>query len=66
MKVKINKKEVDAGEIDTLAGLLAHENLTQPGIAVAVGTKVVPRRQWDATALVEDMDITVISAVCGG
>lgn len=66
MIVKINKKEVDASGLQWLGELLVRENMAAPGMAVAIGNRVVPRREWDCTALTEGMEITVISAVCGG
>lgn len=66
MNVTINKKTVDAAGATTLGELLVRENLAGPGRAVAVGTRVIPRRSWGDTPLEEGMEITVISAVCGG
>lgn len=66
MKLTINKTPVDATGLRTLAELLERENLNAPGMAVALGTRVVPRKAWPDTLLEENMSITVIGAVCGG
>lgn len=50
----------------TLAELLTERGVTGPGIAVAIDGKVVRRADWAATPLSHGMEITVISAVCGG
>ena len=50
----------------TLAQLLTQRGVTGPGIAVAIDGKVVRRADWAATPLSDGMEITVISAVCGG
>ena len=36
------------------------------GIAVAIDGEVVPKREWDATALVEGQRVEVLRAVQGG
>ncbi len=66
MKITINKQEVETGDVTTLQQLLERLELATPGKAVAIGTRIVPRRMWSDTALAEGMNITVISAVCGG
>lgn len=50
----------------SLAELLTERGVTGPGIAVAIDGKVVRRADWASTPLSDGMEITVISAVCGG
>jgi len=38
----------------------------RPGIAVAVDGEVVPRGEWDATALEDGQRVEVVQAVQGG
>lgn len=67
MRVEINDTSVVVPDGCTNLGqLLEHENLAAPGLAVATGSHVIQRAEWDNTALTEDMKITVIRAVCGG
>lgn len=66
MKISINKEEITVSEPITLAELLTEQGVTGPGIAVAIDGKVVRRADWAATPLSDGMEITVISAVCGG
>lgn len=66
MKLFINKCETVVDGAESLADLLSLQNLTSPGIAVAVGNRVVRRADWQNFPLEEGMEITVISAVCGG
>lgn len=66
MKVFINKEEATLAEGATLDKLLTEKGLTGPGMAVAIDGKVIRRNDWPATPLSEGMEITVISAICGG
>ncbi len=66
MKIYINKKEISLDEPFTLAHALTPAEMTAPGIAVAINNRVIRRSDWESTLLKEDMEITVISAVCGG
>ncbi len=66
MKISINKEEMTVSGPVTLAQLLTERGVTGPGIAVAIDGKVVRRADWAVTPLSDGMEITVISAVCGG
>ncbi len=66
MKIIINKKESEIAKDTTLAELIRDNNMTMTGIAVAINGKVVRRGEWETTLLSDGMEITVISAVCGG
>ena len=66
MEVFVNRRPVEVGESMTLAELLVREGIPAEGVAVAVNNRVVPRAEWAATPLGEQMKITVIRAVCGG
>ena len=65
MEVFLNNEK-----ITTLAANLAQlidERLPDTkGIAVAVGTTVVPRDRWESTPLADQASITIIRATRGG
>ncbi len=65
MKVTINNKETEtqALNIKQLAEELA---LPDKGIAIAVSNKMVPRGEWESTAVAAGADIVIIKAFCGG
>ena len=50
----------------TVAELLAQEGIAPVNVAVAVEDTVVPKAQWDKTALTEGARVIVIKAVQGG
>ena len=65
MRVHVNNKEITT-EAQNLAQLVAQLELPAQGVAVAVGNKLVRRVDWEAYALNEDAQITIIKAACGG
>lgn len=65
MKINVNNKPL-ATEAGTLAALAEELSLPEKGVAVAVENKMVPRSEWQNTALREGMAVVVIKAVCGG
>ncbi len=65
MEVIINNETVRT-EAQNLRQLMEEKFPEARGIAVAVGTQVVPRARWEATLLTEQSVITVISATRGG
>lgn len=66
MKIFINHTPHEVAEGSTLADVLAAQGLDRPGIAVAIGSKVIRKDDRAATTLSEGTEITVIKAVCGG
>lgn len=67
MKIEINNRSIEVSdECKNLQQLLDSQSLSGPGVAVAVENRVVPRQQWEAVELSENMKIVVIHAVCGG
>ncbi|MCM1109610.1 MAG: sulfur carrier protein ThiS [Clostridium sp.] len=67
MTIQINRRQTEVPQDCTsLLQLLEHKSLVQPGIAVAVDNKVVPRSSWAETPLRDGMSLTIIKAVCGG
>lgn len=65
MNITINNKETQT-EAKTIAELAAQLALPAKGVAVAVANKMVPRAEWDSTALQEGANIVIIKAACGG
>lgn len=66
MEIQINHKPFEVGAGASLEEALAKAGVPAEGVAVAVNNRVVPRAEWAATQLEEQMKITVIRAVCGG
>ena len=65
MEVSFNNETIATQAAD-LAALIAERLPDTKGVAVAVGTRVVPREQWENTPLTEGCTITVIRATRGG
>lgn len=65
MKVFINNKETETSAT-TLAELAAEMSLPEKGVAMAVNNNMAPRATWADTALVENSNILIIKAFCGG
>lgn len=66
MTVFINQQPLECEPGTTLAELLVLNDLDKPGIATAIGNKVVRRDERATTVLTDGMNITLIHAVCGG
>jgi sulfur carrier protein len=67
MKIFVNKKEKIAPVDCTIKELITIVSMEQNfGIAVAIGSKIIPRTQWDQTKLQEGDNVTIIEATCGG
>ena len=65
MNVIINGKPADV-KAANLKELAAELNLPEKGIAVAVDNAMVPRTEWESTALSENDNVVIIKAACGG
>ena len=65
MNIVINNKatETQAQNVQALADELA---LPQKGVAIAIANKMVPRGEWESTALHENDNVVIIKAACGG
>jgi sulfur carrier protein len=66
MQIFMNDAAVACAEGTTVAELLAQEGIAPVNVAVAVEDTVVPKAQWDKTALTEGARVIVIKAVQGG
>ncbi len=65
MNVIINGKPADV-KAANLKELAAELNLPEKGIAVAVDNAMVPRTEWENTALSANDNVVIIKAACGG
>lgn len=65
MKIRINNKETDV-QAESLLDLAKELSLPERGVAVAVNNRMIPRTDWQQTALKNDDNIVIIKAVCGG
>lgn len=65
MNIYINNKQTETKALN-LAELAAELNLPERGVAMAVGTRMVQRTQWETTTLSEGDYIIIIKAACGG
>lgn len=65
MKIRINNKETVV-QAESLLDLAKELSLPERGVAVAVNNRMIPRTDWQQTALKDDDNIVIIKAVCGG
>ena len=68
MKIRVNGEETEVRLNLNVYDLLVALELdpVQSGIAVAVDRAVIPKTEWQATALHENSDVEIIRAVQGG
>jgi sulfur carrier protein len=67
MRIELNGKPVELVEdASVTAAVNALHADSARGVAVAVDGEVVPRSEWDATALHEGQQVEVLHAVQGG
>lgn len=67
MQIEFNGEPLETTDDLSLFQLLAQHQLDQrKGIAVAVDNNVVPRAQWNETALADGKKIVVFTAAQGG
>lgn len=65
MNVKVNNKPVETAA-STLKELAEQLELPEKGVAVAAGSKMIPRNKWAECAIADGDNIIVIRASCGG
>ena len=66
MKVKVNGKERELSEGASVKDLLTSMGLGEDGIAVARNNKLVPKNEWESTAVSEGDEYITINAAYGG
>lgn len=65
MKVNVNNNPTETSAV-SIKQLAEQLNLPSVGVAVAVNNTMVPRTDWENTAIVEGSDIVIVKAFCGG
>ena len=65
MNVKVNNKPVETAG-SKLKELAERLGLPGQGVAVAGGSKMIPRNEWAECAIADGDNIIVIRASCGG
>lgn len=66
MRIELNGRPTDLPEGASVAAAVAAAGAPERGVAVAVDGEVVPRGEWDGTALREGQAVEVLQAVQGG
>lgn len=67
MIIILNGKEVGLKTKNpSLSTLISELALPSTGVAFAVGTKVIPKKDWETYSLVDGEKITMIKATQGG
>lgn len=65
MTIQINNKATET-KARTIAELATELGLPQKGVAIAVANTMVPREEWETTALEEGASVVIIKAAFGG
>ena len=65
MTIQINNKATET-KARTIAELATELGLPQKGVAIAVANIMVPREEWETTALEEGASVVIIKAAFGG
>jgi sulfur carrier protein len=66
VNVVLNGRPETLPEGATIAEVLQRLGAPDRGVAVAIDAEVVPRGEWDATAIADGARIEVVQAVQGG
>ena len=62
----INGKEKQTSSVKTISELIRELDITAPHFAVALNLQVIPKSQYDSTALQEGDQVEIVHAVGGG
>lgn len=65
MTIQINNKATET-QASNIAELATELGLPQKGVAIAVANTMVPREEWETTALEEGASVVIIKAAFGG
>jgi sulfur carrier protein len=66
MTIVVNGQHHDLPDDAMLADAIARLTTGMRGVAVALNGSVVPRGEWDSTALVDADQVEILTAVQGG
>jgi len=64
--ISVNGEATEMRPGTTVAELVAARGAPDRGVAVAIDGEVVPRTQWERTALADDAAVEIVMAVQGG
>ena len=64
--IHVNGEPTETPPGTTVAELVAERGAPDRGVAVAIDGEVVPRTQWERTALEADAAVEIVMAVQGG
>ena len=65
MTIQINNKATET-KASNISELSTELGLPQKGVAIAVANTMVPREEWETTALEEGASVVIIKAAFGG
>ena len=65
MTIQTNNKPTET-KARNIAELATELGLPQKGVAIAVANTMVPREEWETTALEEGASVVIIKAAFGG
>lgn len=65
MKIKVNNKETEFNG-SNVSDLAVQLELPEKGVAVAMNDEMIPRSEWNNTAITEGANVLIIRAACGG
>jgi thiamine biosynthesis protein ThiS len=66
MRLKINGDEKEVTAVSTLADLVASLAMKADRVAVELNREIVPRSNWEATALRDGDELEIVHFVGGG
>lgn len=66
MKIKINGKEQDLQDVETLEELVTQKKLIKNNIVMELNTRIIPKEQWPKVVLKKGDALEIISFVGGG
>ncbi len=64
--VNVNQNKHQIPENTRLNDLLSHLQISPFGIAIAINSQVIPKKEWSNYGLSESEDILIIKATQGG
>lgn len=66
MKISVNNKEMEIAPETSINQLAASLELPDKGVAIAMNNKMIPRTNWESHQVLENDNIIIIKAACGG
>jgi len=66
MRLKINGEPKDVAGVSTLADLVVHLAMKGDRVAIELNREIVPRTNWEATALKDGDELEIVHFVGGG